>query len=92
MSEDNSLLLVSSCKGTIHIYNTGINPECESQNSLWENYGSSYIKAIIPVPEYFNSEWSFCKIYLTGIESYSIIKSSEKKLSTVSVMMDNFIK
>ena len=78
MSEDNSLLLVSSCKGTIHVYNTGINPECESQNSLWENYGSSYIKAIIPVPEYFNSEWSFCKIYLTGIESYSIIKSAEK--------------
>jgi WD repeat-containing protein 45 len=78
MSDDNSLLLVSSNKGTIHIYNTGINPVCENKNTLWENYGSSYIKAVLPVPEYFNSEWSFCKIYLTGLEVYSIIKPDEK--------------
>ena len=80
MSVDNSLLLVSSNKGTIHIYNTGINPDCENKNALWENYGSSYIKAVIPVPEYFNSEWSFSKIYLSGIETFSIIKSDEKTI------------
>tara|TARA_B110000208_G_scaffold188631_1_gene248658 strand:- start:588 stop:1640 length:1053 start_codon:yes stop_codon:yes gene_type:complete len=76
MSEDNAILLVSSIKGTIHLYNTNITENCEEQNVVWDSYGMSYFKTILP--KYFGSQWSFSQIYLNSIVTYSILDSTNK--------------
>jgi len=60
-NKDNSMLCVSSDKGTIHLFNTSIS-DCPFKNSIMENYGISYIKSLLP--GYFHSEWSFSQQYL----------------------------
>ena len=80
LTHDNSILLVSSIKGTIHLYNTGINSDFSINNKTWNKYGMKYVKSVLP--EYFNSEWSFCQIYLKGITTYSIIDNTKTKIYT----------
>ena len=83
LCEDNSILLVSSVKGTVHLYNTGVSSKLEDANSKFEAYGTGLIKSYLPamvVPDYFNSEWSFSQIYLTGVISYSVIDKSKRKI------------
>lgn len=77
LSNDNNVLLVSSKKGTIHLYHTCIN-EDGGKNKNWDNYGMKYIRNVLP--DYFNSEWSFAQIYLNGIESYSVVDNEKKNI------------
>jgi len=78
LSNDNSVLLVSSVKGTLHLYNTGINDDLDVKNKNWDEYGMKYIRGMLP--DYFNSQWSFGQIYLSGVETFSVIDNSEKKV------------
>ena len=80
---DNSKLLVSSVKGTIHLYYTNIDENEDNRNTKFENYGTGYLKNYLPemiVPSYFNSEWSFCKIYLSGIVTYSVFNKLNNRI------------
>ena len=81
LSSDNKVLLVSSDKGTIHLYHTNINTN-EQNNHYWENYGIKYLKPILP--DYFNSIWSFCQIYLTNLITYSVIDNTISKIYTLA--------
>jgi len=76
LSNDNSVLLVSSAKGTLHLYNTAINENSEIKNKNWDEYGMKYIRNMLP--DYFNSEWSFAQIYLSGIETFSAVDNIKK--------------
>ena len=83
LSNDNSKLLVSSVKGTIHLYYTNIDENEDNRNTKFENYGTGYLKNYLPemiVPSYFNSEWSFCKIYLSGIVTYSVFNKLNNRI------------
>ena len=83
LSDDNSILLASSIKGTIHLYNTGISKKLEEKNTRFEAYGTGALKNLLPslvVPEYFNSEWSFCQVYLSNVISYSVIDKANNKI------------
>ena len=81
LSNDNSVLLVSSIKGTLHLYNTELNSKCEVKNKYWDNYGMKYIRNVLP--EYFNSQWSFAQIYLSGIETFSVVDNISKKIYVI---------
>ena len=87
LSQDNSLLLVSSVKGTIHLYNT----EIAQNNSLGKNKQINLDKIpLIPTlkqyipnkikPSYFGSEWSFSQVYIQNITTYSIVNTDKKKI------------
>lgn len=78
MNHDNSILLVSSTKGTIHLYNTGINPEFKTENPTFQNYGISYVKWALP--EYFHSKWSFAQFQIPDVTTYSIFDQNINKL------------
>jgi WD40 repeat protein len=78
LSNDNSVLLVSSVKGTLHLYNTELNEECEIKNKLWDDYGMKYIRNVLP--DYFSSQWSFSQIYLSGVETFSVVDNKKKKV------------
>ena len=67
LSKDNSTLLVSSVKGTIHLYKTNIDEKLEEKNKKFKGYGVQTIASFIPNvvrPNYVDSEWSFCQIYI----------------------------
>ena len=36
LNHDNSILLVSSVKGTVHLYNTGVDPDLKAQNTSYD--------------------------------------------------------
>ena len=77
LSNDNNVLLVSSGKGTLHLYHTHINDNSE-QNKNWDDYGMKYIRNMLP--DYFNSQWSFAQIYISGVETSSVVNNIEKKV------------
>ena len=80
LSDDNSILLVGSEKGTIHLFNTCLNDDYDQKNKHWNKYGMKYIKGVLP--EYFSSEWSFAQVYLSNTDTHTWIDSVEKKLYT----------
>ena len=70
-SDNNTTLLVSSVKGTIHLYNTDISNDNSIEKNKTTNldniWGVNSIKKFVPnklKPSYFGSEWSFCQIYI----------------------------
>lgn len=77
-NQSNSMLLVSSNKGTIHIFNTEIDRNLKIDNSTFDSYGISLFK--FALPKYFNSKWSFCQFNLPGIISYSIFDNNKYML------------
>lgn len=80
LNHDNSILLVSSIKGTVHLYNTGVNPELEVENPSYDNYGISYVKWALP--QYFSDKWSFTKFYLPDISTCSTFDRTTHKIYT----------
>ena len=64
LNHDNSILLVSSVKGTIHLFNTGIKDMKNLENSSFENYGMSYVNWTGLMPQYFHDQWSFSRFNL----------------------------
>ena len=86
-SDNNNILLVSSVKGTIHLYNTNISDDTFSQKNRHINldkiWGVSTIKKLVPnnvKPSYFSSEWSFSQIYIPNIVTYSTLNISRNKI------------
>lgn len=77
LNHDNSILLVSSIKGTIHLFNTGIKEMKNLENSSFENYGMSYVKWTGLMPQYFHDQWSFSRFNLPDIISYSVFEPSK---------------
>lgn len=73
-NNNNSILLVSSEKGTIHLFNTEIQPGFMIKNTEYNKYGIMYIRNYLP--KYFNSKWSFSQYYL-GIVCYSVIHGNK---------------
>jgi WD40 repeat protein len=78
LCNNNSILLVSSIKGTIHLYNTGIDPGLEANNEEWNNYGMPLIRWALP--QYFSDQYSFAKFNLTDI---STISSFDRTLNKI---------
>ena len=81
-----SMLLVGSDKGSIHIFNTEIetgktikvdNMSEEiwkvPQNRIFENYGISYVKFMLP--NYFHSKWSFTSYSITNVNTLNVFDS-----------------
>ncbi len=75
-NHDNSILLVSSIKGTIHLYNTNLVSDFKTENPTFENYGISLVKGILP--EYFHSRWSFTQFHIPEIKTYSIFDKTKQ--------------
>ena len=83
LSKDNSTLLVSSVKGTIHLYKTNIDGKLEEKNKKFKGYGVQTIASFIPNvvrPNYVDSEWSFCQIYIPNVITSSVIDKGNQKV------------
>ena len=83
LSKDNSVLLVSSVKGTIHLYNTGISKTLTEKNKLFKGYGLKTVANLIPKivrPGYVDSEWSFSQVYISNISTNSTLDTDKKKI------------
>ena len=72
------MILISSAKGTIHVYNSGINDKLTINNPSFDNYGVPYIKWALP--QYFSDKFSFTQFNLTNI---STISSFDRNMSTI---------
>tara|TARA_Y100000991_G_C21959875_1_gene343913 strand:- start:268 stop:1335 length:1068 start_codon:yes stop_codon:yes gene_type:complete len=85
LSDDNSTLLVSSIKGTIHLYKTNIDSSLEETNKRLKGYGVGTLASLIPNivrPNYIDSEWGFCQIYISNVLSKSVIDKKNQKIYT----------
>ena len=80
LNHNNSILLVSSVKGTIHLYNTGIDPNLSIENTSYDNYGMSYVKWALP--QYFSDKWGFTQFSLPDISSCSTFDRVLNKIYT----------
>lgn len=78
LNNNNSILLVSSIKGTIHLYNTQIDRELNHKNTSYDNYGMPYVKWLLP--QYFSDKWSFIQFNLHNIPSISSFDRNQQKL------------
>ena len=78
-NKDNSLLLCSSDKGTIHIFSLEDSVSNVNNKTL---YGISYIKSLVPT--YFDSQWSFAQIYLKHLWTYNIFSKENFNLISVA--------
>ena len=76
-SENMGNLLVSSVKGTIHVFSTCL--EEDNNNNIGVGYGVGYLKSVLP--SYFSSEWSFIQFYLNNITTFSLFKSDKEIIS-----------
>jgi len=78
-----SILLVESDKGTIHLFNTEIQNDKVikidniseevwniPENRIFQNYGISYVKFLLP--SYFHSKWSFMSYSISNINTLNI--------------------
>uniref|UniRef100_A0A6C0EJH3 Anaphase-promoting complex subunit 4 WD40 domain-containing protein n=1 Tax=viral metagenome TaxID=1070528 RepID=A0A6C0EJH3_9ZZZZ len=75
-NDDLTLLLCSSDKGTIHIFNALVD-DAENKNTNF--YALSGIKNYLP--SYFSSEWSYKQFYLPGVITFSTFITDEKIIS-----------
>jgi WD repeat-containing protein 45 len=75
-NDDLTLLLCSSDKGTIHIFNALVDDE---KNNNTNFYALHNIKDYLP--SYFSSEWSYKQFYLPGIITFSTFITDEKIIS-----------
>lgn len=78
LCNNNSILLVSSTKGTIHLYNTGIDPELKANNTSYDSYGMPLIKWALP--QYFSDSFSFTRFNLANISTVSSFDRREPKI------------
>jgi len=78
ISYNNSILLVASEKGTVHLFNTEIDQHCIIQNSTFSLGLLSYA-----LPKYFQSKWSFCQFYLKSTYTKSVFDSETYKVYTI---------
>jgi WD40 repeat protein len=62
-NRDNSMIVVGSDRGTIHLFNTGIVKGGVYRNEEFSGFGLGYFK--FALPSYFSSEWSFSRIHLS---------------------------
>jgi len=76
MSRKNSLILISSIKGTIHIYNSGINKKLKIDNPSFDSYGVPYVKWALP--QYFSDKWSFSQFSFENVTTYSVFDTKQK--------------
>jgi WD repeat-containing protein 45 len=76
MDRKNSMILISSAKGTIHVYNSGINDKLTINNPSFDNYGVPYIKWALP--QYFSDKWSFSQFNFENVISYSVFDTKNK--------------
>ena len=72
----NSILLVSSVKGTIHLYNSGIDKTLEIHNPSYDSYGMYYVKWALP--QYFSDYFSFLQFNIPDISSYSTFDKTKQ--------------
>ncbi|GAB2277472.1 Autophagy- protein 18a [Dionaea muscipula] len=83
-------LAVSSNRGTVHVFSRKVEPGTQpgtnvfsaaskSHQSLQSSKSSlSFIKGVLPLPKYFNSEWSVAKFYLQEGCRYVVAFGLEK--------------
>ena len=75
-NEDSSILLVSSDRGTIHLFNTEIHREFAIPNAKFHRYGLQYVTSVLP--QFFSDKWSFANIYFP-ISSQSLFLTSPER-------------
>ena len=78
-NKDNSLLICSSDKGTIHIFSLEDSISNVNNKTL---YGISYVKSMLPA--YFDSKWSFSQIYLKNMITYTIFSKEQYNLISIA--------
>tara|TARA_Y100000389_G_C17434614_1_gene504725 strand:- start:339 stop:1397 length:1059 start_codon:yes stop_codon:yes gene_type:complete len=78
LSHNNAILLVSSVKGTIHLYNTGIDPDLHVENTSYDSYGMPLIKWALP--QYFSDKFSFLQFNLADISTVSSFDRTSSKI------------
>tara|TARA_B100000575_G_C23142084_1_gene664970 strand:+ start:3983 stop:5035 length:1053 start_codon:yes stop_codon:yes gene_type:complete len=78
LNHSNSILLVSSVKGTVHLYNTGIDSNLIIENPSFDSYGISYVKWALP--QYFSDRWSFVQFNLQNISTFSSFDRTASKI------------
>lgn len=62
LSDNLSYLACTSARGSIHVFNTGINRNVDIDNT---SFNIGFIKSFLPA--YFSSEWSFAQLVIDGI-------------------------
>jgi hypothetical protein len=79
------MLLVESDKGTIHIFNTEIENTTDGnnewkvpENRIFENYGISYVKFLLP--SYFHSKWSFMSYTIPNVNTINVFDATSNMI------------
>ncbi len=82
MSDDFAILLVTSEKGTIHLFNTDLNLHLGISNNEFRKFGINYIK--FALPKYFHSKWSFVQFHLKDIYTKTIFDKNNYRVYSFS--------